>query len=141
MISSEAEGFKITVAPASAISVEGGRRHPQVLANLHAKHHVLGTLVTATVDKPRTKRHRTLAGKVDPNGICRRGREPAALVELAIVGQILLCREAQQLARATHGCAVVDVLGHRNGKTDRKDDRQLASLIEDAHKRRLAGMQ
>ena len=121
-----------------------GRRrrwHPQVLANLNAKHYVLGTLVTATVDKPRAKRHRTLAGKFNPNGIGRCRSKPAALIELAIIGQILLGRQAQQLARAAHGGAVVDVLGHRNGKTDRKDDRQLASLIEDAHKRRLAGMQ
>ena len=118
-----------------------GRRHPQVLANLNAKHYVLGTLVTATVDKPRAKRHRTLAGKFNPHGIGRCRSKPAALVELAIIGQILLGRQAQQLARAAHGGAVVDVLGHRNGKTDRKDDRQLAGLIENTHERRLASMQ
>ena len=118
-----------------------GRRHPQVLADLNAQHHILGTLVTAAVDKLRTQRNRTLTGKLDPHGICGRRSKPAALVELAIVGQILLGREAQKLARAAHGGAVVDILGNCNGKTDGKDNRQLTSLIEDMHQSSLAGMQ
>ena len=118
-----------------------GCRHPQVLADLDAKHHVLGTLVTATIDKPRTKRHRTLAGKFNPHGIGGCRSKPAALIELAIIGQVLLGRKAQKLARAAHGSAVVDVLSHRNGKTDRKDNRQLAGLIENTHKRGLTSMQ
>ena len=117
------------------------RRHPQVLTDLNAQHHILGTLITATVDKPRAQRNRTLTGKLDPHGICGRRSKPAALVELAIVGQILLGREAQKLARAAHGGAVVDILGNCNGKTDSKDNRQLTSLIEDMHQSSLAGMQ
>ena len=118
-----------------------GRRHPQVLANLNAQHQVLGALITATVDKPRTQRDRTLTGKLDPHGICGRRNKPAALVELAIVGQILLGREAQKLARAAHGSAVVDILGNCNGKTDGKDNRQLAGFIENMCQCGLAGMQ
>ena len=63
-----------------------GRRHPQVLANLNAKYHVLSALVAAAVDKPRTQRNRTLTGKFNPHGIRRRRSKPAALVELAIIG-------------------------------------------------------
>ena len=118
-----------------------GRRHPQVLANLNAQHQVLGALITAAVDKPRTQRNRTLTGKLDPHGIRRRRSKPAALVELAIVGQILLGRKAQKLARAAHGDAVVDILGNRNGKTDGEDNRQLASFIENMCQSSLAGMQ
>ena len=118
-----------------------GRRHPQVLTDLNAQHQVLGTFITAAVDKPRTQRNRTLTGKLDPYRICGRRSKPAALVELAIVGQILLGREAQKLARAAHGGAVVDILGSCNGKTDGKDNRQLMSLIEDMHQSSLAGMQ
>ena len=118
-----------------------GRRHPQVLTDLNAQHQVLGALITAAVDKPRTQRNRTLTGKLDPRGICGRRGKPAALVELAIVGQILLGREAQKLTRAAHGGAVVDILGNCNGKTDGKDNRQLTSLIEDMHQSNLAGMQ
>ena len=118
-----------------------GRRHPQVLANLNAKYHVLSALVAAAVDKPRTQRNRTLTGKFNPHGICGRRSKPAALVELAIVGQILLGREAQKLTRAAHGGAVVDILGNCNGKTDGKDNRQLTSHIEDMHQSSLAGMQ
>mgnify|MGYP003182249022 CR=1 FL=1 len=117
------------------------RRHPQVLADLNAQHQVLGALITAAVDKPRTQRNRTLTGKFNPHGICGRRSKPAALVELAIVGQILLGREAQKLTRAAHGGAVVDILGNCNGKTDGKDNRQLTSHIEDMHQSSLAGMQ
>ena len=109
------------------------RRHPQVLTDLNAQHHILGTLITATVDKPRTQRNRTLTGKFNPHGIRRRRSKPTALIELAIVGQILLGREAQKLARAAHGGAVVDVFCHRNGQANGKDNRQLTSLIEDMH--------
>ena len=118
-----------------------GRRHPQVLTDLNAQHHILGTLVTATVDKPRAQRNRTLTGKFNPHGIRRRRSKPATLIELAIVGQILLGREAQKLARTAHGRAVVDVFSHRNGQANGKDDRQLTSLIEDMHQSSLAGMQ
>ena len=118
-----------------------GRRHPQVLTDLNAQHQVLGALITAAVDKPRTQRNRTLTGKLDPYRICGRRSKPAALVELAIVGQMLLGREAQKLARAAHGGAVVDVFCHRNGQANGKDDRQVTRLVEDAHKRRLTGMQ
>ena len=118
-----------------------GRRHPQVLTDLNAQHQVLGALITATVDKPRTQRDRTLTGKFNPRGIRRRRSKPTALIELAIVGQILLGREAQKLARAAHGGAVVDILGNCNGKTDSKDNRQLAGFIEDMHQSSLAGMQ
>ena len=118
-----------------------GRRHPQVLADLNAQHHILGTFITAAVDKPRTQRNRTLTGKFNPHGIRRRRSKPATLIELAIVGQILLGREAQKLARAAHGGAVVDILGNCNGKTDGKDNRQIAGFIENVHKCRLAGMQ
>ena len=118
-----------------------GRRHPQILTDLNAQHHILGTLITAAVDKPRTQRNRTLTGKLDPHRICGRRSKPAALVELAIVGQILLGRKTQKLARAAHGGAVVDILGNCNGKTDGKDNRQLTSLIEDMHQSSLAGMQ
>ena len=117
------------------------RRHPQVLTDLNAQHHILGTLITATVDKPRAQRNRTLTGKFNPHGIRRRRSKPATLIELAIVGQILLGREAQKLARAAHGGAVVDILGNCNGKTNGKDNRQLTSLIEDMHQSSLAGMQ
>ena len=118
-----------------------GCRHPQVLTDLNAQHQVLGAFITATVDKPRTQRDRTLTGKFNPHGIRRRRSKPTALIELAIVGQILLGREAQKLARAAHGGAVVDILGNCNGKTDGKDDRQLTGFIEDVHKCGLAGMQ
>ena len=118
-----------------------GRRHPQVLADLNAQHHILGTFITAAVDKPRTQRNRTLTGKLDPHRICGRRSKPATLVELAIVGQILLGRKAQKLARAAHGGAVVDVFCHRNGQANGKDNRQLTSLIEDMHQSSLAGMQ
>ena len=118
-----------------------GRRHPQVLTDLNAQHQVLGALITATVDKPRTQRNRTLAGKFNPHGIRGRRSKPTALIELAIVGQILLGREAQKLARAAHGGAVVDILDNRNGKTNGKDNRQLTSLVEDMHQSSLAGMQ
>ena len=118
-----------------------GRRHPQVLTDLNAQHQVLGVLITATVDKPRAQRDRTLTGKFNPHGIRRRRSKPTALIELAIVRQILFGREAQKLTRAAHGGAVVDILGNRNGKTDGKDNRQLAGFIEDKLKRRLAGMQ
>ena len=118
-----------------------GRRHPQVLADLNAQHHVLGTFITAAVDKPRTQRNRTLTGKLDPHRICGRRSKPAALVELAIVGQILLGRKTQKLARAAHGGAVVDILGNCNGKTDGKDNRQLAGFIENMCQCGLAGMQ
>ena len=118
-----------------------GRRHPQVLADLNAQHHILGTFITAAVDKPRTQRNRTPTGKLDPHRICGRRSKPAALVELAIVGQILLGREAQKLARAAHGGAVVDILGNCNGKTDGKDNRQLAGFIENMCQCGLAGMQ
>ena len=118
-----------------------GCRHPQVLTDLNAQHQVLGALITATVDKPRTQRDRTLTGKFNPHGIRRRRSKPTALIELAIVGQILLGREAQKLARAAHSGAVVDILGNCNGKTDGKDNRQLTSLIEDMHQSSLAGMQ
>ena len=117
------------------------RRYPQVLANLNAQHHILGTLITAAVDKPRTQRNRTLTGKFNPHGIRRRRSKPATLIELAIVGQILLGREAQKLARAAHGGAVVDVFCHRNGQANGKDDRQLTGFIEDVHQRCFAGMQ
>ena len=121
-----------------------GRRrrwHPQVLANLNTEYQILGVLIAAAVDKPRTQRDRTLTGKFKPNGIGRCRSKPTALIELAIVGQILLGREAQKLARAAHGDAVVDILGNCNGKTDGKDNRQLTGFIEDVHKCRLAGMQ
>ena len=119
----------------------GRRRYPQVLTDLDAQHQVLSTLITAAVDKPRTQRNRTLTGKLDPHRICGRRSKPAALVELAIVGQILLGRKAQKLARAAHGGAVVDVFCHRNGQANGKDNRQLTSLIEDMHQSSLAGMQ
>ena len=118
-----------------------GRRHPQVLADFNAQHHILGAFITAAVDKPRTQRNRTLTGKFNPHGIRRRRSKPATLIELAIVGQILLGREAQKLARAAHGRAVVDVFSHRNGQANGKDDRQLTGFIEDVHQRCLAGMQ
>lgn len=121
-----------------------GRRrcwHPQVLANLNAQHQVLDALITATVDKPRTQRNRTLTGKFNPHGIRRRRSKPTALIELTIVGQILLGRKAQKLARAAHGGAVVDILGNRNGKTDGEDNRQLAGFIENMCQCGLAGMQ
>ena len=117
-----------------------GRRHPQVLTDLNAQHQILGTLITAAVDKSRAKRHRTLTGKFNPHGIGGRRSKPAALIELAVVGQILFCRKAQKLARTANGRAVVNVLGNCNGKTDGKGDRQLTGFIEDAHQRRLAGM-
>ena len=118
-----------------------GRWHPQVLADLNAQHHILGTLITAAVDKPRTQRNRTLTGKLDPYRICGRRSKPASLIELAIVGQILLGREAQKLTRAAHGGAVVDILGNCNGKTDGKDNRQPAGFIENMCQCGLAGMQ
>ena len=118
-----------------------GCRHPQVLTDLNAQHQILGTFITAAVDKPRTQRDRTLTGKFNPHGIRRRRSKPTALIELAIVGQILLGREAQKLARAAHGGAVVDVFCHRNGQANGKDNRQLTSLIEDMHQSSLAGMQ
>ena len=118
-----------------------GCRHPQILTDLNAQHQVLGALITATVDKPRTQRDRTLTGKFNPHGIRRRRSKPTALIELAIVGQILLGREAQKLARAAHGGAVVDILGNCNGKTDGKDSRQLAGFIENMCQCGLAGMQ
>ena len=117
------------------------RRHPQVLTDLNAQHQVLGSLITAAVDKPRAQRDRTLTGKFNPHGIRRRRSKPTALIELAIVGQILLGREAQKLARAAHGGAVVDILGNRNGKTDGKDNRQLAGFIENMCQCSLASMQ
>ena len=119
----------------------GRRRHPQVLTNLDAQHQVLGTLIAAAVDKPRAKRHRTLTGKFNPHGIGRRRSKPAALIKLAVVGQILFGRKAQKLARTAHGRAVVDILGNCNGKPDGKDNRQLTSLVEDMHQSSLAGMQ
>ena len=118
-----------------------GRRHPQVLADLNTEYQILGALITAAVDKPRTQRNRTLTGKLNPHGIGGRRSKPTALIELAIVGQILLGREAQKLARAAHGGTVVDILGHRNGKTDGKDNRQLAGFIENMCQCSLAGMQ
>ena len=118
-----------------------GCRHPQVLTDLNAQHQVLGALITATVDKPRTQRDRTLTGKFNPHGIRRRRSKPTTLIELAIVGQILLGREAQKLARAAHGGAVVDILGNCNGKADGKDNRQLAGFIENMCQCGLAGMQ
>ena len=118
-----------------------GCRHPQVLTDLNAQHQVLGALIAAAVDKPRAQRDRTLTGKFNPHGVRRRRSKPTALIELAIVRQMLFGREAQKLARAAHGGAVVDILGNRNGKTDGKDNRQLAGFIEDKLKRRLAGMQ
>ena len=119
----------------------GGRRHPQVLADLNAQHHILGTLITAAVDKTRTQRNRTLTGKLDPHRICGRRSKPAALIKLTVIGQILLGREAQKLARAAHGGAVVDILGNCNGKTDGKDNRQPAGFIENMCQCGLAGMQ
>ena len=116
-------------------------RHPQVLADLNTEHQILGVLIAAAVDKPRTQRDRTLTGKFNPHGIRRRRSKPTALIELAIVRQILLGRETQKLARAAHGGAVVDILGNRNGKTDGKDNRQLASFIENMCQCGLAGMQ
>ena len=118
-----------------------GRRHPQILADLNAQRHIIGTLITATVDKPRTQRNRTLTGKFNPHGIRRRRSKPATLIELAIIGQILLGRKTQKLTRAAYGGAVVDILGNCNGKTDGKNNRQLTSLIEDMHQGSLAGMQ
>ena len=82
-----------------------------------------------------------MTGKFNPHGIGGRRSKPAALVELTVVGQILFGRKAQKLARAAHGRAIVDVFGHRNGQANSKDDRQLARFIEDAHQRRLAGVQ
>ena len=116
-------------------------RHPQVLADLNTEHQILGALIAAAVDKPRTQRDRTLTGKFKPNRIGRCRSKPTALVELAIVGQILLGREAQKLAGAAHGGAVVDVFCHRNGQANGKDNRQLTGLIEDMHQGSLAGMQ
>ena len=118
-----------------------GCRHPQVLTDLNAQHQVLGALIAAAVDKPRAQRDRTLTGKFNPHGIRRRRSKPTALIELAIVRQILFGREAQKLARAAHGGAVVDILGNRNGKTDGKDNRQLAGFIENMCQCGLAGMQ
>ena len=118
-----------------------GCRHPQVLTDLNAQHQVLGALIAAAVDKPRAKRDRTLTGKFNPHGVRRRRSKPTALIELAIVRQILFGREAQKLARAAHGGAVVDILGNRNGKTDGKDNRQLAGFIENMCQCGLAGMQ
>ena len=118
-----------------------GRRHPQVLADLNAQHQVLGTLITAAVDKPRTQRNRTLTGKLDPHRICGRRSKPAALIKLTVIGQILFGREAQKLARAAHGGTVVDTLGNCNGKTDGKDNRQPAGFIENMCQCGLAGMQ
>ena len=118
-----------------------GRRHPQVLADLNAQHHILGTFITAAVDKPRTQRNRTLTGKLDPHRICGRRSKPAALIKLTVIGQILFGREAQKLARAAHGGAVVDTLGNCNGKTDGKDNRQPAGFIENMCQCGLAGMQ
>ena len=117
------------------------RRHPQVLTDLNAQHQVLGALITATVDKSRTQRDRTLTGKFNPHGIRRRRSKPTALIELAIVGQILLGRKTQKLARAAHSGAVVDILGNCNGKTDGKDNRQLAGFIENMCQSSLTGMQ
>ena len=118
-----------------------GRRHPQVLTDLDAQHHILGAFITAAVDKTRTQRNRTLTGKLDPHRICGRRSKPAALIKLTVIGQILLGREAQKLARAAHGGAVVDILGNCNGKTNGKDNRQPAGFIENMCQCGLAGMQ
>ena len=119
----------------------GGRRYPQVLAHLDTQHQILGTFIAAAVDKLRAKRHRTLTSKFNPHGIGRRRSKPAALIKLSVVGQVLFGRKAQKLARTAHGGAIVDVFGHRDGKTDGKDDRQLTGFIEDMRQSSLADMQ
>ena len=109
---------------------------PQVLADLDA-HHEVGH-VERLVHEPRGEK-RLLPGAGHEQRLrgARRRAEPALLVELAVVGQVGLGREAHKLAAHAHRGAVVDRVARAHGQAHGKKDRQVGRLGENMRKSAL----
>ena len=127
-----------------------GKRHvnrgrvgdPQVLADLDADAHVLEAGIGTGVDDTVHERHGVLAGERDESRpVHGRGREPALLVKLAVVGQMAFDGEAQQAPRAACGDAVVDVLTMRHGQAHGEQQRRVGRVLEQGGERGLASAQ
>ena len=72
-----------------------------------------------------------IAGKADGRWpqVLRRGK-PTFLVELAVVGQISLRHDAQQLSFLDDGCTVEQQIAHYDGQSDDGDDVELTGKVK-----------
>ena len=107
--------------------MEGGRRQraPQVLAQLHAQHKA-GHLAAAEQQR-RAKKH-LLPADSHRLHLGAAGGELPFFVELAVVGQVGLGHDAQQLPPAQHGGAVVQLAVHQQRQAHQRYGIQRAGL-------------
>ena len=107
--------------------VEGGGRQgaPQVLAQLHAQHKA-GHLAAAEQQR-RTKGH-LLPADGHRLYLGAAGGELPLFVEFAVVGQVGLGHNAQQLPAAQHGSAVVQLAVHQQRQANQHYGVQCAGL-------------
>ena len=108
----------------------GGLRRPQVLADLHADDQP-GQL--GAVEEVAVRQADLLAAQGEGDLRSGAGGEPAPLVELAVVGQMGLGHQAQDLALVEDGGAVVElaVPGVPDGQADGGDHVQVLGGLQD----------
>ena len=107
--------------------VEGGRRQraPQVLAQLHAQHKA-GHLAAA--EQKRGAKGHLLPADGHRLHLRAAGGELPFFVKLAVVGQVGLGHDAQQLPAAQHGGAVVQFAVHQKRQAHQRHGIQRAGL-------------
>ena len=110
------------------------RGHPQILADLDGEREggdfVHGKeLLCAEQHVKAAERHRDV--------LSEGGREMAALVEFAVVGDVAFRHEAEQPAVRDHGGAVVEAVAVDNGQADERQHMQAARGFDHAGKRRF----
>ena len=124
-----------TVAPSSAASALGG----------------IGTHMSSQTSTCRRRPGTSVAAKMrsGPKGtsspptvmelpvLVVARREPAALVELAVVGQVGLRRDAEDLAAVDHDRAVVDPVALHERRADDEHRQQVGARLDDLGERLL----
>ena len=108
----------------------GGLRGPKVLADLHAHDQVRDTL--AGEEPTGTHVHKLIAAQLEGGLLIPSGGEPAALIKLAVVGDIHLGPQSQDFPFANHRRAVIQLVvpfaAHR--QADSGEHVQLLRLLQ-----------
>ena len=117
MTSLLADRLSSTVAPAQGLERAGRDRHPEVLADLDADDQALDVVGVEEAGRCRRGRgspSRTTVAAARRGG----GGEPAALVELLVIGDERFGHDAEHLAAVQHGGAVEELIVHRQRQAD-----------------------
>ena len=119
-------------------TVAGRRGSPHILADLDTEQHIVAGAeeLCIRVDGDGVAGEADLGG---PQVLSR--RKPALLVKLAVVGEVRLRHESQQLALLNDGRTVEQQVAHHHGESHDGDDVQLAGEVEERHYRSLCSVE